>query len=223
MKTTRLFLTAFFATTMFATTSFAQLKIGTNLSTIDATKNLEVEATNNKKVQISKADGSVVIQNVPVGASTDKVVTIDATGNLHQTDFPVTSVPKLVFFANNTYSIANPQIMTTGIGSRIDFNPISGTGWNATEKAYIIPETGWYDIKAGSRCGVYTGSITLAFKASSLLVSDVFTTTAGSSLARSYVDAGYFTAGTPVYLYIFNAVPCQCYTGFMSVTRLPNP
>jgi len=60
----------------------AQVKIGANPATIGASSGLEVEAANGKKVIVNKADGSVVIENVPAGISSDKYMTVDASGNV---------------------------------------------------------------------------------------------------------------------------------------------
>ncbi|WP_147300426.1 hypothetical protein [Dyadobacter luteus] len=51
------------------TASFAQVKIGTNPTTIGANSNLEVEALNNKKVIVHKDNGTMVIENTPLGSS----------------------------------------------------------------------------------------------------------------------------------------------------------
>lgn len=88
MKTNQLLskslFTALFAGSLFLSSSavFAQVKIGTNPTVIGATNNLEVEGTNNKKVSINKADGTVIIQNTPSGATTDSIMTVDASGNV---------------------------------------------------------------------------------------------------------------------------------------------
>lgn len=64
--------------------AFPQAKIGTNPTTISTDANLEVEATNNKKVLVRKSDGSFVIENTPSGASTDSILTIDNSGNVRR-------------------------------------------------------------------------------------------------------------------------------------------
>ena len=77
----------FAAAVMFGSSSaFAQVKIGTAPTTIDANSNLEVQATNNKKVIVHKDNGTVVIENTPSGAITDSIMTIDASGNVRAID-----------------------------------------------------------------------------------------------------------------------------------------
>ena len=66
--------------------SFAQVKIGTAPTTIDSRSNLEVQAANNKKVIVHKDDGTVVIENIPVGAVTDSLMTWDNLGNVRWID-----------------------------------------------------------------------------------------------------------------------------------------
>jgi hypothetical protein len=70
--------------------SNAQVKIGSNPTTIGANSNLEVEATNARKVIVNKADGTVVIENTPLGAATDRYLSVDASGNVRAV-VPVTS------------------------------------------------------------------------------------------------------------------------------------
>lgn len=76
MKTTALFSALLFTIGLAVSpASFGQVKIGTNPATIGANSNLEVEAANNKKVIVNKSDGTVVIENTPVGTSADKLFT----------------------------------------------------------------------------------------------------------------------------------------------------
>lgn len=61
----------------------AQVKIGSNPTSISSTSNLEVEATNGKKVIVDQATGSLKIQNTPNAASGVSAAVIDnATGEL---------------------------------------------------------------------------------------------------------------------------------------------
>lgn len=78
--------------------AIAQVKIGSNPTVIGPNSNLEVEATNAKKVIVHKSDGTVVIENTPQGATTDKLMSVDAAGNvraltLDEINSPVASRP----------------------------------------------------------------------------------------------------------------------------------
>ncbi|WP_254412662.1 hypothetical protein [Dyadobacter diqingensis] len=88
---------ALFAGAMLLATSsaFAQVKIGTNPTVIGTNNNLEVEAINNKKVIVNKADGTVVIENTPTGATTDKYLSIDAAGNVRALTPPTSEISKI--------------------------------------------------------------------------------------------------------------------------------
>lgn len=70
------------ATLFTSITADAQVKIGSNPTIIGPNSNLEVQATNGNKVIVNKDNGTVIIQNTPVGATTDKLMTVDATGNV---------------------------------------------------------------------------------------------------------------------------------------------
>jgi hypothetical protein len=68
--------------------AFAQVKIGANSETIGANVNLEVEATDGKKIVVTKdagkliVDGNAQVKTLPVAANADKSVAADASGNL---------------------------------------------------------------------------------------------------------------------------------------------
>ena len=70
--------------TLTSSAVFAQAKIGTNPTIIGANNNLEVEATNNKKVIVHKNDGTMVIESTPSGAATDSILSVDAAGNVRK-------------------------------------------------------------------------------------------------------------------------------------------
>ena len=75
-----------FATALFlaANTAQAQLKVGTNPTTIGATKNFEVEATGSQKVSINATDGRTYVENTPTAVVTDNVVMKYTDGELRQ-------------------------------------------------------------------------------------------------------------------------------------------
>jgi hypothetical protein len=76
-----LYLAAF---ALLGTAAQAQLKVGRNPTTITTNKNLEVEATDGKKVSVSKADGKTYVETKPTAATTDSVVMRYTDGELRQ-------------------------------------------------------------------------------------------------------------------------------------------
>lgn len=63
----------------------AQVKIGSNPTTIASTSNLEVEASNTKKILSNKVDGRFYIQNKNAALTTDSLVTtLASTGEIRQ-------------------------------------------------------------------------------------------------------------------------------------------
>ena len=81
----------------------AQVKIGTNPTTIGANSNLEVEATNNKKVIVHKNDGTMVIENTPPGSITDSMLSVDAAGNVRSISTArITRPPVYVYEASSS-------------------------------------------------------------------------------------------------------------------------
>jgi hypothetical protein len=72
--------------------SNAQVKVGSNPTVIGTNSNLEVEATNAKKVIVNKADGTLILENTPTGAITDKYLSIDALGNVRSVAPPTYSI-----------------------------------------------------------------------------------------------------------------------------------
>lgn len=92
MKTTtfvKAFVAAFVFVTACSTSLFAQLKVGNNPTTIGASNNLEVEATNGNKTVISKGTGAVSINgaitiesNLSLAGADDYTLKIDASGNV---------------------------------------------------------------------------------------------------------------------------------------------
>ncbi len=62
----------------------AQLKVGSNPTTLTTNKNLEVEASNGKKINVNKDDGRVFIENKPSASLTDSVVMRYSDGEIRQ-------------------------------------------------------------------------------------------------------------------------------------------
>ncbi|NBA78876.1 hypothetical protein GOQ04_25210, partial [Emticicia sp. ODNR4P] len=65
-------------------TTHAQLKVGNNPSTIGTNKNLEIEATNGKKVHVNKDDGRLYIDNSGSGSMVDSVMLRGTDGEVKQ-------------------------------------------------------------------------------------------------------------------------------------------
>lgn len=94
----------------------AQMKIGTSPTTIANASKLEVEATNNKKVIVDKAVGTVQVQNLPAGAVTDAIVVADPSGVLKQLDVNslVTNVRNLSSMSYNMTTFVTPENLGEG-------------------------------------------------------------------------------------------------------------
>ncbi|SEJ69099.1 hypothetical protein SAMN04487995_5952 [Dyadobacter koreensis] len=108
---------------LFSPNLFAQVKIGTIPTMIEANSNLEVEATNGKKVIAHKDNGSVVIENTPSGAPADSIMTIDANGNVRRRNIS----------AMQSSAKANPYIKSRGT--------ITAWSQQATSVSYITKES----------------------------------------------------------------------------------
>ena len=93
---------------------FAQVKIGKNPAIIGSTNNLEIEADNSKKVIVHKDNGSVVIENIPVGTATDKIVTADINGNIHS----------ITTGLSGSMASKTPQSLAAGGYQGVDFTTI---------------------------------------------------------------------------------------------------
>lgn len=83
MKIKQLFLSAIITLSV-AFGTHAQVKVGSNPTAITANTNLEVEATDGKKVKINKPDGKFYIETKPTAAKTDSVVMRFSDGEVRQ-------------------------------------------------------------------------------------------------------------------------------------------
>lgn len=131
---------------LFSSSVFAQVKIGTNPTTISANSNLEVEATNGKKVIIRKDVGTAVIENVPAGATTDGIMTVDAAGNVRQIPpIPATppTPPKPYIHLNGQIGLNN-QSPTTQMRIIAPLIEALGISYNASNGVITITESGRY-------------------------------------------------------------------------------
>ncbi|PSL31536.1 hypothetical protein [Dyadobacter jiangsuensis] len=125
--------------------AFAQVKIGSNPTVIGSNSNLEVEATNAKKVIVHKSDGTVVIENTPQGAATDKLMSVDAAGNvraltLDEVNTPVATRPYLRLKGAVITAVTGSNVFVTNLAAELqnNVNYTAGTG------AITIQEAGVY-------------------------------------------------------------------------------
>lgn len=155
MKTKQLLFTALIAaaTALGTSSAFAQVKIGTNPTTIGATSNLEVEATNNKKVVVNNANGTVIIQNTPLGAASDSIVTVDANGNVRAITKAVLK-KKLGMSGSGSMASGGAQALPVGVSTVPNF-----TTTLLDEEAQIDLTNDLFDVKVP---GIYTISSTVA-------------------------------------------------------------
>jgi len=252
MKTNQLLhktiFTALFAAalTFGSSAVFAQVKIGTNPTVIGATSNLEVEAANNKKIIADKAIGTLKVENKPLAAKTDSLVTRDATGELHQMSpsrlITEQKIPTLIFSGILTASYIIPVLTTNNApGQQIPLVPRPGftTGWDPVAKVFTIQNTGYYQIEAGLSCAG-TGAGGGTNQVTRIWISNFYSGLPGgpfvygtAPISTSYGDtqslvwSGAFAAGTTVnlngYTVPLGAGPAttgNCVIGYLNITKL---
>lgn len=125
--------------------AFAQVKIGSNPTVIGSNSNLEVEATNAKKVIVHKSDGTVVIENTPQGANTDKLMSVDAAGNVRALTLDEVNTPA----ASRPFLRLKGGIITPSTGSNVVVSNLaaelqSNIGYAAGTGTITIQEAGVY-------------------------------------------------------------------------------
>ena len=132
---------------------FAQVKIGTNPTTIGSNSNLEVEASNSKKVIVNKTSGTVVIENTPMGALTDSIVTVDASGNIKAYTKQMLK-KKLGMSGSGSMASGGSQPLPVGVSTVPNFVTTL-----LDEEAQIDLTNDLFDVKVP---GIYTISSTVA-------------------------------------------------------------
>ncbi|WP_159469793.1 hypothetical protein [Dyadobacter sp. 3J3] len=164
IKKQQIYKALFAACILFSSSAvFAQVKIGTNPTVIGATNNLEVEATNNKKVNIRKADGTVVVENTPPGAVTDSIVTVDASGNIKAID-KATLKKKLGLSGSSSMLTSATQNMPAGSQFIPDFTTVlfdEQNGIDLTNNLFNISLSGTYTVSCTIKAlipGPFTGT-----------------------------------------------------------------
>ncbi len=123
----------------------AQIKIGSNPTTITTNKNLEIEASNGKKVNINKDDGRTFVENTPTAALTDSLILKYTDGELRQM-----SVAKFLKFAYDSQDLDNDGI-PNGTDPDIDGDGVL----NATDKCPMQWGCSGYDpVGCPSACNI---------------------------------------------------------------------
>jgi hypothetical protein len=182
--------------------SNAQVKIGTNPTTIEATSNLEVEAsTAGRKVKVDKTTGQMTIADGTQGNG--KVLTSDANGGASWQNggancgsFEATrSTAQTVDILNNS----TPP--TTLVATNEVFDPLNA--YDASTGSYTVPATGYYSF-SGAAVDIIDGAYN-ATRHSTLALVVAKQATAPTVLSRSVQQAEPYGYGT------WNNVSCLTY------------
>lgn len=224
-----------------ASSAFAQVKIGTNPTTIDPANNLEVEAANNKKVSANKTTGTLKVENKPLAAATDSIVTRGADGELHQMStarlLEQQNIAVTIFEGTLNSTQAIPVIVANNtLDQRINLTPRPGYAgvWDAVNKQITLPSDGYYHFEAGISClGTGPGGssvlVTRIFIGGSVAPFDYNYAPISSAFGVSGSQAwsGEYTSGTKVSMngYISQntaspAYPANCTSGYFNVTKV---
>lgn len=220
---------------------FAQVKIGTNPTTIGTSSNLEIEATNNKKILTDKTTGTLKVENKPLAATADSIVTRGTDGELHQISaqrlLDQQKIPVTIFQGTLIGSQTAPIIVSqNSLDQRINLTPRPGYSavWDATNKQITLPADGYYHFEAGISCiGSGPG-------ATSVLVTRIWIGAAVSPFDFNYAPistnfgasgsqlwSGNYVAGTKVSMNVYiNPIngspgyPASCSAGYFNVTKV---
>ncbi len=136
---------------LFSLSGHSQVKIGSNPTSINSNKNLEIEATSGKKVNVNKNDGRTYIENKPSAALTDSVVLRYTDGELRQM-----SVARLVKFIQDSEDTdgdgipngTDPDDDGDGIQDTVDkcpllygcaSNPVNGATHGCPVNCFTVP------------------------------------------------------------------------------------
>lgn len=149
MKINYIFFTL--AALAFFSTAQAQVKIGANPSAIGTNSALEVEATNGKKVVVNKTTGQMTIQNTPVGAVADSILTKDANGNIRAIGSTATT-PTNIYVLTTLNAFITVQGFTTGVTTyptyfKVPYDNEINDNRNAyNNNVFTAPEPGFYQV-----------------------------------------------------------------------------
>lgn len=170
----------------------AQVKIGSNPTTINATTNLEVEATNGARVRINQADGKTGIgttvaptnqlhvkaasdplrvEGLVAGTSSDSYVTIDATGVVH------------------SVSATKPQVVAVKLGTADNTSrgAIGGI-FHFTNATTVVNTVIGASIAANGDITVPSGTYSVTFTMEGGVNSDASTPAAGFYIHSYFYD-----------------------------------
>ena len=209
-----------------ASISNAQVKVGANPASIGTTSNLEVEATNGNKTIVNKTTGQVTIQDGT--QAVDKVLTSDASGNASWKSFGESKVPTMVMVGTITSQTSLGTSTTGGaISSRLPFVPNASyaAGWDATNREYIVPVSGFYrtDLSAAfSTSTASSGYIILSLK-SKLNVSENVAFYTNNIGARTLSETAYYNAGDRIFAFVWqtNTGVGIVYSANFAITYIP--
>ena len=130
-----------------ASVLFAQVKIGMSPTMIGANNNLEVQATNGKKVIIHKNDGTLVFENTPPGAITDSVVTVNTqTGDIRAINNAKLRT-MLGLSGSGSMSKASYQTISPGHYDPVDFTTVLSDELGSIDLAnneFVVKAAGSY-------------------------------------------------------------------------------
>ena len=233
--------TMFAVALLFSSSSFAQVKIGTNPTTIGTSSNLEIEATNNKKIVGDKATGTLRIENKPLAAIEDSVVMRGADGELHQISskrlLEQLKIPVTIFEGTlNTNQTVPVIVSQNSLDQRINLTPRPGyaTIWDAATKQVTLPSDGYYRFEAGMSCigsgpGGTSVLVTRIWIGSSVSPFDFNYGPISSAFGVSGFQlwSGEYVSGTKVsmngYINPVNAgpgYPATCNSGYFNITKV---
>ncbi|REA56515.1 hypothetical protein DSL64_26725 [Dyadobacter luteus] len=148
MKIKHIFLTSLVAL-LSTTFSFAQVKIGTNPTAIEATSNLEVEAsTANRQFKVNRTSGQVTIKDGTEGLG--KVLTSDANGNASWTNLTSAFRMTSIFSSTPPYyeNAGDPTIYRLIPAQTVVIDQDGGCTSGANPK-YTVVQPGTYTIMGG--------------------------------------------------------------------------
>lgn len=122
----------------------AQVKIGNNYTTIGSNSNLEVEATNGKKVIVNKADGTLIYENAPTSTTNTMLLTVDGNGLVSKQMPTVQDTPVMLSVtANTSQSIpANGFVVINYTNKLFD----KGNNFDLSTDRININSDGYYSI-----------------------------------------------------------------------------
>lgn len=212
--------------TLISLTAHAQVKVGSNPTNISTTSNLEVEAANGGKVIITKDSSKVIIKDGTQGEG--RILISDVNGKASWKSLESANVSRIVFAGFGSISVwTNTPSSNDGsnVLSRIVLNPLPAyaSSFSLSERAFIIPETGYYRVEAGVRCWANgtAGAYTMVFPGFTGLSSQYSLGHGQASGATSMISVSPYNAGDRVFMSLFSGPNgLRCAGGFMLVSLI---